>query len=543
MQVGLFMKIERYIRIGGWIALALALSAALWANKERIAWETEYRDVTLVVHYDRQCYSSELFSFAELAQAGIDGILLPTSKTITDMATVSAKINAAGLSLYLFVDYARQSEEEWQSLIDLIHPQIIILDPEIEPQDGMSSLAAVVTDKSVPEQSLIQLGIIEFSDLTTIQYLWHQEWRDVIRFHEITIEELMQMEEREIIARWRRAVRERNIRGLILQPLPRLSSAENLAYFAQVHSAVNKMGFQPRAPIRSPPPQNRLIPFLISVGVIALLVLIALKLQPKRAIFYLLGSITAMGIILFLPLDGIIARQTLALLIALFAPPFAMLLLLPRLIDSKGWQVGVTTIFLFSLISLGAGLLISAVLASPAFLVKVYQFRGVKLALSLPLIATAIIYYRHAGFDSLHRPLSRFLRPSKLTVVAVVVVILAIVILRSGDYGIYLEFERNIRQLLEETLYARPRFKEFLFGHPLLFLAAASAASNLKNIAVVLGMVGQVSIINTFAHAHTPVYLSLLRTGNGLLLGVLAGGALYLSFKYGRKWFVCRKGK
>lgn len=538
------MKIERCIRIGGWIALALALSAALWANKERITWEAEYRGITLAVHYDRQCCSSKLFSFAELAQAGIDGILLPTSKIIADMATISAEINAAGLSLYLFVDYAWQSEEEWQSLIDLVHPQIIILDPEIKPQDGMSSLAAVVTDKSVPEQSSIQLGTIEFSDLTTIQYLWRQKWRDVIHFHEITIEELMQMEEREIIARWRRAVRERNIRGLILQPLPRLSSAENLAYFAQVHSVVSKMGFQPRAPILSPPPQNPLIPFLISVGVIALLVLVALKLQPKRAIFYLLGSIIAMGITLFLPLDGVIARQTLALLIALFTPPFAMLLLLPRLIDRKGWQGGITTVFLFSLISLGAGLLISAVLASPAFLVKVHQFRGVKLALSLPLIATAIIYYRHVGFDSLYRPLSRFLRPSKLTFVAVVAVVLAVVILRSGDYGfIYLEFERDIRQLLEETLYARPRFKEFLFGHPLLFLAAASAASSLKSIAAVLGVVGQVSIINTFAHAHTPVYLSLLRTGNGLLLGILAGGVLYLSFKHGRKWLVGLKSQ
>ncbi len=525
------------------MALVLALSAALWANKERIAWEAEYRGITLAVHYDQRCCNSEVFSFTELAQAGIDSILLPTSKIIADIAIISAKINAAGLSLYLFVDHVWQSEEEWQLLIDLVHPQIIVLDPDIKLQDGMSSLAAVITDKSVPDQSSIQLGTIEFSDLTIIQRLWRQGWRDVIRFHEITIEELMQMEEREIIARWRRAVRERNIRGLILQPLPHLSLVENLAYFAQVHSVVSKMGFQPREPISSPLPQSPLIPSLISIGVIALLVLIALELQPKRATIYLLGSIIAIGITLVLPLDSVVARQTIALLIALLIPPFAILLLLPRLINRKGWPGGIRTVFLFSLISLSAGLLISAVLASPAFLVKVYQFRGVKLALSLPLIVTAIIYYRHVGCGSLYRPLSRFLRPSKLTVVAAVIVVLTVVILRSGDYGfIYLEFERNIRHLLEETLYARPRFKEFLFGHPLLFLAAASAASSFKSIAVVLGMVGQVSIINTFAHAHTPVYLSLLRTGNGLLLGLLAGGVLYLSFKYGRKLPVSRNG-
>ncbi|MCI2426165.1 DUF5693 family protein [Candidatus Acetothermia bacterium] len=538
------MKIQRSISIGGWIALALALSAALWANKERNAWEREYRGITLAVHFDQRSYNSKSLSFTELAQAGIDSILLPTSKSIADIAIIAAEINAAGLSLYLFVDHARQSEEEWQSLIDLVHPQIIILDSTLQLQDGISSLAAVVTDKSLPDQSAIQLGMIEFSDLTIIQYLWCQGWRDVIRFHEITIEELLPMEEREIIARWRRAVRERNIRGLILQPLPHLSLAENLAYFAQVHSVVSAMGFQSRAPISLPSPQSPLIPFVIGIGVSALLLLIALKLQPQRATIYLLGSIIIIGFAFLLPLDSVIARQTIALLIALLMPPFAILLLLPRLSNRKGWQAGIMTVVLFSLISLSAGLLISALLASPAFLVKVHQFRGVKLALSLPLIFTAIIYYRDGGFSLFYQPLSRLRRPSKLFFIAALIVVLAIVILRSGAYGlIYLEFEMAIRQLLEETLYARPRFKEFLFGHPLLFLAAASTVSSFKSIAVVLGMVGQVSIINTFAHAHTPIYLSLLRTGNGLLLGLLAGGVVYLGIKYGKKILIWCQGR
>lgn len=523
------MKMQRYMKIAGWIALALALSVALWANKERIAWEREYRGITLAVYYDQRCGNNGLFTFDELAQAGIDAILLPTSTIIADIVSISAEINAAGLSLYLFIDYIWQSTEEWQLLLDLIDPQIIILDPDIELQERMSKLAAVITGQALSDQPLLQLGTIEFSDLTITQYLWQHRWRNVVRFHEITTEDLLQMEEEVIIARWRRAVRERNIRGLILHPLPHLSLVENLAYFTQVHNVVSKMGFQPRAQISSPSPQSPLVPLLISIGVIGLLLLVALKIQPERATIYLLGSMVLMGITLFLPIDSIIGRQAIALLIALLMPVFAMLLLLPLLITKQGWQEGIRIVLLFSLISLSAGLLISALLASPAFLVKVYQFRGVKLALALPLILTAIIYYRHIGFSSLYRSISWFLRPSKLIFITAAVIILAVIILRSGDYGLlYLEFERNVRQFLEETLHARPRFKEFLFGHPLLFLAAASAASNLKNLAVVLGMVGQVSIINTFAHAHTPIYLSLLRTGNGLLLGLLVGGILYL---------------
>ena len=37
------------------------------------------------------------------------------------------------------------------------------------------------------------------------------------------------------------------------------------------------------------------------------------------------------------------------------------------------------------------------------------------------------------------------------------------------------------------------------------------------------GAIGQVDVLNTFCHAHTPVLLSLLRVVNGLWLGVIAG--------------------
>ncbi|MFP4588852.1 MAG: DUF5693 family protein [Candidatus Acetothermia bacterium] len=38
-----------------------------------------------------------------------------------------------------------------------------------------------------------------------------------------------------------------------------------------------------------------------------------------------------------------------------------------------------------------------------------------------------------------------------------------------------------------------------------------------------LGFLGQTSVINTFAHLHSPLLLSLLRTANGLLLGSALG--------------------
>lgn len=85
--------------------------------------------------------------------------------------------------------------------------------------------------------------------------------------------------------------------------------------------------------------------------------------------------------------------------------------------------------------------------------------------------------------------------------------------------------EESVRGALEGALQARPRFKEFLLGHPLLLLWGAQGG-RLRDYGIVvlsLGMIGQVSIINTFAHLHAPLLLSLLRTANGLALGLVAG--------------------
>ncbi|MFQ6118185.1 MAG: DUF5693 family protein, partial [Candidatus Bipolaricaulia bacterium] len=54
-------------------------------------------------------------------------------------------------------------------------------------------------------------------------------------------------------------------------------------------------------------------------------------------------------------------------------------------------------------------------------------------------------------------------------------------------------------------------------------------------IVLTLGMVGQVSIINTFAHLHTPLLMSLLRTANGRVLGLVVGLILLEIVRWGER--------
>ncbi|MCW3050998.1 MAG: hypothetical protein JWN14_168, partial [Chthonomonadales bacterium] len=45
---------------------------------------------------------------------------------------------------------------------------------------------------------------------------------------------------------------------------------------------------------------------------------------------------------------------------------------------------------------------------------------------------------------------------------------------------------------------------------------------------LVFGSLGQVSLLNTFCHIHTPLVISAWRDGVGLILGVLLGAVVFL---------------
>src|SRR5262249_25033659 len=84
--------------------------------------------------------------------------------------------------------------------------------------------------------------------------------------------------------------------------------------------------------------------------------------------------------------------------------------------------------------------------------------------------------------------------------------------------------------LLDALLPVRPRTKEFLVGHPAFVLALALWFRGRRQWAVPLFLVGvlvQVSLLNTFCHIHTPLRLSLIRDVTGLVFGIAIGLAAF----------------
>jgi hypothetical protein len=116
-------------------------------------------------------------------------------------------------------------------------------------------------------------------------------------------------------------------------------------------------------------------------------------------------------------------------------------------------------------------------------------------------------------------------------VVAFVVAVAAVALLvaRSGnDPGVGVsDTELRFRALLDRILGARPRTKEFLVGHPALFLSLALAAfPRWRGWAfplLLIGTIGQTGMLNSFCHLHTPLKMTLLHTFHALWLGVLLG--------------------
>src|SRR5690606_27863955 len=95
---------------------------------------------------------------------------------------------------------------------------------------------------------------------------------------------------------------------------------------------------------------------------------------------------------------------------------------------------------------------------------------------------------------------------------------------RTGNSGQVSSFEMIIRRWLESTTGVRPRFKEFTLGHPPLllglFLALRYRASWLL---IIIGTLGQLTMVSTFTHLHSPLIISIIRTALGLGLGLIIG--------------------
>lgn len=222
-----------------------------------------------------------------------------------------------------------------------------------------------------------------------------------------------------------------------------------------------------------------------------------------------------------------------------------------------GYTLGISVLTILT--AFCGSLLATSALSQLSYMIEMDLYRGVKIMQLIPIglfiLAYLLVYayeetgardavLAHVGPRGEKGRVKRFnayfaqvmKTPMQLgwfvaiVVIAVAAVFLLLVfvyyIYRTGNSTTTSETELAFRNFLENTLIARPRTKEMLIGWPMLMLFIWSLRRGMKFLPMVFGMgmsIGLVSVVNTFLHIRTPFLLSLLRTGWGILFGLLIG--------------------
>jgi hypothetical protein len=208
-----------------------------------------------------------------------------------------------------------------------------------------------------------------------------------------------------------------------------------------------------------------------------------------------------------------------------------------RIVSSSGketksavWRLG-GALMLFvrtTVLSLAAVPFMVALLNDITYSLVIQQFRGVGLLHMAPIGLVALYVFLYGPGNTVIGNAKKILA-MPLTVLWIVGIgLIAVVgmyyLSRTGNSGQVTGLELQFRSLMENTFGVRPRIKEFMLGHP-IFLVGIFLALRYRWAMILLipATIGQLSMVDTFAHIHTPFLLSLIRGVLGLGIGALIG--------------------
>lgn len=188
-------------------------------------------------------------------------------------------------------------------------------------------------------------------------------------------------------------------------------------------------------------------------------------------------------------------------------------------------------------LTLIGGIQVAALLSGPVYWLGIDGFKGVKLLMILPPVIVYLWYYTK-GINP--KPLWKLLGEPLLIKQAASFLILALIgivyITRTGNTDMpVLGFEKQMRIFLSHLLVVRPRFKDIFIGFPSLMLLLGKLSLNSLNAAgifLLFAAIGQADIIDSFAHLHTPIFITVLRISNGFIIGWLIGLVFLLALLY-----------
>ncbi len=359
---------------------------------------------------------------------------------------------------------------------------------------------------------------------------------NTLRLHAIPPSEIEKMSESAVLERYGKAWRERQIRWLLVRPFS-TSVEDPITEFAnhikRVREGIRSQGGDVRTPRSFEEPQTpRWLFPLIALACVPGMAWLASVFIRHRFTLPVAGVLLGLAALATWSAGF---RSEFALLAAIAMPTIGFAWLFNRE-KPPGVLSGFAVLTAFSLVG---GLVVASTLVGVSYTLQNQQFSGIKIAHFLPLLL--------AGFLAVNSKID-WRKAMKEPVVwgavftcFVALGLVGFMLLRTGNEspGAVSGLELKFRSLLEGALYTRPRTKEFLIGHPALFVGLSLLAMSVRHPRLwalgaafaVLGAIGQTSMINTLCHLHTPVMLSLIRIMIGLILGGIIGAACWGAVK------------
>ncbi|MCR5834592.1 MAG: DUF5693 family protein [Selenomonadaceae bacterium] len=416
---------------------------------------------------------------------------------------------------------------------------------------------------------------LQFYPQKGMEYLVDKLGKDkVARLYVIPKDEQPKLPMDTAIARWSTTDRERNIRINLLRiyekPEYGMTLLEtNMKYFGEVRKILESDGFTfGKASTFEDYYPSVILRVLVIIGTVAagVLYLSLLSRRLNRNVKFQLQLFAILAVIAAIPLlmgAGGKVRVLAAFMSANLFPALAIIwqLDLLRVIQYKFsvqnreshlrenlstfqliW-ISLFAITVTSLLSLMGAFYLSGALSDVSYFLEFEIFRGIKLTFILPIILVAIAFLRRFNVvdevrktvpvpQQIKEILDKPVSVKALLAVFVVMGAFVVLIARSGHTsGMPVSgFEIKVRAMLENLFYARPRTKEIFFGHPAFMLMMAAFLNRFPRIIcfllVIAATIGQSSMVETFAHMRTPIFMSLMRGLDGLIPGAIIGAVL-----------------
>lgn len=360
----------------------------------------------------------------------------------------------------------------------------------------------------------------------------------VVRLHTLTDGQVKSYSQQEMMDRFMLALTERNLRVFLFK-MPSTMNIEadmtamidSMAAFKTLAEAEGYV-ITPEVQSFNLPMGNYFMAVLAGLGAVVVFLLICdyLGFVKIGIVLAALGLVGYAGLLKLSPTLGV---KMMALFGASVFPTYGVLYMFKK--EAKDLKDAILRLLVGSAISFGGALTIIGTLSRTSFALGIDVFAGVKLAHLLPIacVILILVYKRHGvDFKYIQELLQKNVTYLAVAVVAVLAVVVLIYTSRTGNAGSVSSFELQFRQFLDTVLGVRPRTKEFMIGHPIMLTLIYFGYQEKYIPFLILGIIGQISLVNTYAHLHTPVMISLIRSGYGLLFGILGGIVLIYVIKF-----------